>query len=75
MSKLQKTHYIVFDYEIPNLKGLKINAIGSTDMVILSGGTQLGVFCLLVVEFHRGGSASNGDTLFSFFVVAGIDLS
>ena len=38
MSKLQKTHYIVFDYEIPNLKELKINAIGSTDMVILSGG-------------------------------------
>ena len=64
MSKLQKTHYTVFDYEIPNLKEHKINAIGATDMVILSGGTQLGVFCLLVVEFHRGGSASNKATLF-----------
>ena len=44
-------------------------------MVILSGGTQLGVFCLLLVEFHRGESASHGDTLFSFFMVVGIDLS
>ena len=44
-------------------------------MLIVSGGTHLGVFCLLLVEFHRGGCASNGANLFSFFVVAGIDLS
>ena len=44
-------------------------------MLILGGGTQLGVFCLLLVEFHRGGCASNGPNLFRFFMVAGIDLS
>ena len=73
--KIKENTLYCFDYDIPNLEGLKIRVIGSKDMVILSGGTQLGVFCLLGVEFHRGGSASNGATRFSFFVVAGIDLS
>ena len=33
-------------------------------MLILSGGTQLGVFFLLLVDFHRGGCVSNRANLF-----------
>ena len=33
-------------------------------MLILSGGTQLGVFFLLLVDLHRGGCVSNRANLF-----------